>query len=123
MAVVLCDIDDCLQHKDRERDTWDPGDEADDVEDCEDEEDDPRSVLLSPKIKDSSADSEGDLKNTGDPDDLLGELAHEPEVAVGEYESDSQHICKQDDNHAVKPECLVVLRSIGRHDVSSQTQA
>ncbi|KFY62481.1 hypothetical protein V496_04569 [Pseudogymnoascus sp. VKM F-4515 (FW-2607)] len=92
VTVVLGDVDDGLEHQHREGDAWDPRDEADDVEDGEDQEDDAGGVFFGPEVEARRRDAEDDLQDTGDPDDLLREGAHSPEVGKGDYERDGEDV-------------------------------
>ena len=92
VAVVLGHVDDGLQHQHREGNAWDPRDEADDVEDGEDQKDDSGGIFLGPEIEAGGRDTEDDLQDTGDPDDLLREGAYSPEVGKGDYERDGEDI-------------------------------
>lgn len=141
VAVVLGDVDDGLQHQHREGDAWDPRDEADDVEYGEDQKDDSGGIFLGPEVEAGGRDTEDDLQDTGDPDDLLREGAYSPEVGKGNYERDGEDIgagrllvCAQlvlrggerlqeDDRESVKSERVVVGAAVAGDLVSMETQS
>lgn len=63
MAVFLRHIDSCPQHKNGERDAWNPADEANDVEDREDEEDDPSRPVFTRQHVDGGHEAEHDIED------------------------------------------------------------
>jgi hypothetical protein len=68
VAVVLGDVDDGLQHEDREGNSRDPGHEADYIEDREDQIDDGGTVVVSCEINNCGSDTEDDLQDASNPD-------------------------------------------------------
>lgn len=102
VTVGLGDIDCSLQHQNRERDPWNPGDEADDSEDSEDQEYNAAAPVLPRKHVDGRDEAGDDVKDSSDPDELLGELysivsAHmssevSPREMVDTYCAPTKHI-------------------------------
>lgn len=111
MSVVLGNINNSLQHHNRKRNPRNPAYEADNVEDGEHQEHNSGSVLLSPEVKDRGPDTEDDLEDSSDPDNLLREFAYHGEVQEGEYECDGQNVGHQDNSKAVESDCVVAAAS------------
>ena len=67
MVVFLGHIDNCLEYKDRERNSGDPANKANDVEYPKDQIDDRSAVVTSNKVNNSGSDTEDNLKDCRDP--------------------------------------------------------
>ena len=72
MAEAFGDVHGLLEHHDAEWYPWYPTDEADDAEDAEKSKDHGGRVIVAVEIVDACADAEGDVQDSGDPDELLG---------------------------------------------------
>ena len=104
MSVLFSNIDDCLQHQDREGYPGPPADEAEDVKDREDKEDDSTNVVLPSDHGHCCDQANDDLEYERDPDELLGEGPGSPHISVAEYQCNHKHEGEQDDRIAGKTE-------------------
>lgn len=95
MPVSARHVDRSLQHDDTEWNTRNPADKTDDSENAEDEKHDPGAPLFSVEIVDGSSECKDAVKNAGDPDKLLGEIAGTQEIRPRHGERDAEHKDKQ----------------------------
>ena len=87
MAESLRHVDCRLEHQDRERYARDPADETENVEDAEDEEHDAARPVSSREHVNGRDETENDVENTRNPDELLRKSPGAPHVGVAEYHS------------------------------------
>lgn len=73
MSIALGNIHARLEHQHTERDPRYPAHEAYDTEDREEQKDNRGRVVLLDEVEDGSADTECDIQDTRDPDELLCE--------------------------------------------------
>lgn len=83
MTEAFSDVHGLLQHDHAEWYSGDPADEAEDAEDTEEGEHDRGGVVLAIKVVDACSDSERDVQNAGDPDELLRECSCRGEIRPG----------------------------------------
>lgn len=87
--MMLANINNRLQHHNRKGNPGNPAYEADNIENRKYEKDDSSGVLLSPEVENRGSNTEDDLKDAGDPDNLLSEFTYHSEIQEGEDECDS----------------------------------
>lgn len=110
MSELLRHIDAGSQDEDGERDAWDPGYEADDGENGEEEEDDSTGIIFARQHVDGRYETEDDVENSSDPDELLCKLPCKPYVDITEDNRNQEHESKQHDG--ICREAKVVLGTI-----------
>jgi hypothetical protein len=87
MAKSLRHVDCRLEHQDREGYARNPADETEDVEDAEDEEYNATRPVFSGEHVNGRDESENDVEDTRNPDELLRKSPGAPHVGVTEYHS------------------------------------
>ena len=76
------------------------------AKDTEDSEDHCGGIVVSHKVVDSSANTEKDIQDTSNPDELLGECTGKGEVCPGENQRDGENKNEQDDGIGVQREFI-----------------
>lgn len=88
MTETLGYIHGLLQHDDAEGDSRDPADETDNAEDAEEGENHGCRVVMTIEVVDTCPDTECNVQNPGDPDELLGESSRSGKISPGKDEGD-----------------------------------
>ena len=109
-AMMLGHIHDGLQHQHTKGDARDPADETNDVEDRKDQEHDGGRVIMTHEIDNGGADTEDDLQDTGDPNELLGERPRKGEVDIAKDEGRAED--KSEQNNGVGRETKFIGAAI-----------
>lgn len=118
MAILLADIDGGPEHEGGEGDAADPGPEAESEKDAEDQEDNTGSPVAAIQVEDSGADSPADVKDACHPDELLGEEAREPDIAVSEHDGDDQNEEEEDERSSIEGEVICPAIDASALDIS-----
>lgn len=118
MAILLTDIDGGPEHEGGEGDAADPSPEAESEEDAEDEEDNAGSPVAAIQVEDCGADGPADIEDACHPDELLGEEAREPDIAVSEHDGDNQNEEEEDERSSVEGEVVCPAVDASALDIS-----
>lgn len=84
MAIALGDVNGGLQHQGAEWNAGNPADEGDDHEYGEEEKDNATGPVVPRQHVNGGDEAEDDVEDAGDPNELLGECAGQPDVGIAE---------------------------------------